>query len=175
MTSLAREAATTKEYADAAVSAGSKLGVPVVNLWKAFMAKAQFDEGAWKAGDPIPGSMDMPQNDELVKLMHDGNVFESTMEPVLIGHRTSFQPRRICHLVQRSDEGDRGDLARSITRQVTKAISGVERLPSLGRVEGIEGVVLERGAIYDSCPAYVPCAWRIRCETARSMWQVATQ
>jgi hypothetical protein len=95
MTSLAREAASTKEYADAAVLVGSKLGVPVVNLWKAFMAKAKFDDGAWKAGDPLPGSMDMPQNDELVKLMHDGEFFRSIMDPALIGHRTSFQPRRV--------------------------------------------------------------------------------
>jgi lysophospholipase L1-like esterase len=79
LTSLARTAATTKSYADAAVQVGKKLGVPVVDLWKAFMAKARFDHEAWKTGDPIPGSLDMPPNDELVKLMHDGVFRRSTL------------------------------------------------------------------------------------------------
>ena len=72
LTSLARTAASAKSYADAAVAVGKKLNVPVVNLWNAFMARANFDHGSWQTGDFIPGSMDMPQNDELAKLMHDG-------------------------------------------------------------------------------------------------------
>jgi lysophospholipase L1-like esterase len=69
---LSRVAATTRRYADGASEVGEKLGVPVVNLWKAFMTKAQFDADVWKTGDPLPGARDAPQNDHLVKLMYDG-------------------------------------------------------------------------------------------------------
>lgn len=65
-------ASTTKEYADAACNVGAKLGVPVVNLWKAFMDKIDFKADAWKFGDPLPGSLSIPQNDALIKLMYDG-------------------------------------------------------------------------------------------------------
>ena len=67
-------ASTTKEYAEAACDVGAKLGVPVVNLWKAFMAKAEFKTDAWKLGDPVPGALGIPQNDALVELMYDGMV-----------------------------------------------------------------------------------------------------
>ena len=65
-------AASTKSYADAACEVGEKLGVPVVNLWKAFMSKTGFDVDTWKVGDAIPGSLSLPQNDVLVELMYDG-------------------------------------------------------------------------------------------------------
>lgn len=70
--SLSRRAATTKSYADAACEVGEKLQVPVVNLWKAFMITAGFQAAGWKTGEPLPGAMDVPQNDELVRLMYDG-------------------------------------------------------------------------------------------------------
>lgn len=72
MKSLSRMAPSTKSYADAACEVGERIGVPVVNLWKAFMSKADFDASTWKSGDVIPGSMDAPQNDALVELMYDG-------------------------------------------------------------------------------------------------------
>jgi lysophospholipase L1-like esterase len=65
-------AGATKEYADAACAVGAKLNVPVVNLWSAFMKKAGFETHVWKAGDPLPGSLGIPQNDALVELMYDG-------------------------------------------------------------------------------------------------------
>jgi hypothetical protein len=71
-TSVSRLAGTTKEYADAVCRLGAELGIPVVNLWKAFMDKINFDVTAWKSGDSIPGGLDMPQNDALVELMYDG-------------------------------------------------------------------------------------------------------
>ncbi|KAH7063823.1 SGNH hydrolase-type esterase domain-containing protein [Paraphoma chrysanthemicola] len=71
-TSVTRLASTTKDYADAARDVGAKLNVPVVDLWKAFMDKAEFKIDAWKLGDPIPGSLGIPQNDALVELMYDG-------------------------------------------------------------------------------------------------------
>lgn len=71
-TSVSRVASTTKEYADAVVQVGAELHVPVVNLWKAFMEKVNFKLDAWKAGLPLPGSLEIPQNDVLVELMYDG-------------------------------------------------------------------------------------------------------
>lgn len=70
--SVSRLAGTTKDYADAACTVGAKLGVPVVNLWKAFMEKINFKLDAWKLGDALPGSLGIPQNDALVELMYDG-------------------------------------------------------------------------------------------------------
>ncbi|KAF1847661.1 SGNH hydrolase [Cucurbitaria berberidis CBS 394.84] len=75
-TSVSRVASITKDYADAACKVGAKLEVPVVNLWKAFMERANFKSDAWKLGDPLPGSLDIPQNDALVALMYDGLHFQ---------------------------------------------------------------------------------------------------
>lgn len=70
--SVTRVANTTKDYADTACEVGAKLDVPVVNLWKAFMAKAGFKLDGWKLGEPLPGSLSVPQNDALVELLYDG-------------------------------------------------------------------------------------------------------
>ncbi|KAH7115068.1 SGNH hydrolase-type esterase domain-containing protein [Dendryphion nanum] len=67
-----RMAATTKSYADGAVEVGEKLGVPVVNLWKAFMSKTGFNPDIWKTDDPLPGALAVAQNDALIELMYDG-------------------------------------------------------------------------------------------------------
>jgi len=69
---VSRLASTTKAYADAVCEVGAKLDIPVVNLWKAFMERANFKMDAWKLGDPLPGSLDVTQNDALVELMYDG-------------------------------------------------------------------------------------------------------
>jgi hypothetical protein len=74
-TSVSRLASTTKVYADAVVELGAELNLPVVNLWKAFMAKTDFRADAWKLGDQLPGSLDVAQNDALVELMYDGTAF----------------------------------------------------------------------------------------------------
>jgi lysophospholipase L1-like esterase len=70
--SVTRVASATKDYADAACALGAKLNVPVVNLWSAFMRKAGFETNAWKVGDPLPGSLGVPQNGALMELMYDG-------------------------------------------------------------------------------------------------------
>jgi len=70
--SVTRLAGATKTYADAVVQLGAELGLPVVNLWKAFMAKTDFNADVWKLGDDLPGSLDVSQNDNLVELMYDG-------------------------------------------------------------------------------------------------------
>ncbi|KAF2634782.1 SGNH hydrolase, partial [Massarina eburnea CBS 473.64] len=70
--SLSRKAATTKQYADAAVELGKQLNVPVINLWTEFMSRAGFDHATWRSGGEMAGSLQLPQNDVLVELMHDG-------------------------------------------------------------------------------------------------------
>ncbi|KAF1961869.1 SGNH hydrolase [Byssothecium circinans] len=76
--SVSRKAATTKKYAEAAVELGKELDIPVINLWQEFMAKA-----GWKVGEDIPGSLELPQNDALVELMHDGLHFNPAGYDVL--------------------------------------------------------------------------------------------
>ncbi|KAF2714605.1 SGNH hydrolase [Pleomassaria siparia CBS 279.74] len=73
---LARVAATTKAYADATCEVGVKLGVPVINLWTAFMARAGWTVAALK-DDPLPGSMSLVPNDALAELLSDGLHFTS--------------------------------------------------------------------------------------------------
>lgn len=65
-----RTAANTAIYAEAVRQVGKKLNAPVLDLWSAFMKAA-----GWKAGEPLPGSRDVPQNEVLVKLMYDGQYY----------------------------------------------------------------------------------------------------
>ncbi|KAF2821545.1 SGNH hydrolase [Ophiobolus disseminans] len=76
--SVSRLASTAKVYADAVCEVGAKLDLPVVNLWKAFMDKADFKVDAWRLGDVLPGSLETTQNDALVELMYDGLHFNPT-------------------------------------------------------------------------------------------------
>jgi isoamyl acetate esterase len=76
-TSKTRIASTTKIYADAACEVGAALGVPVVNLWKAFMDKTMFKADTWKSGDPLPGSLEIAQHEALVELLYDGRLHSS--------------------------------------------------------------------------------------------------
>jgi hypothetical protein len=76
-TSVTRVAGATKDYADGACEVGAKLNIPVVNLWQAFMEKASFKIDTWKLGDPLPGSLGVPQNDALTELMYDGEQRQS--------------------------------------------------------------------------------------------------
>ncbi|OCL09250.1 SGNH hydrolase [Glonium stellatum] len=62
-----RTALGTKSYADAACELGEELGIPVLNLWGAFMSKT-----GWSIGEPVPGSLNVVQNSILVDLLHDG-------------------------------------------------------------------------------------------------------
>ncbi|GAB7348781.1 hypothetical protein MBLNU459_g7505t1 [Dothideomycetes sp. NU459] len=64
---IRRTAANTALYAEAVRQVGRRLNTPVLDLWSAFMKAA-----GWKAGEPLPGSSDIPQNEVLVKLMYDG-------------------------------------------------------------------------------------------------------
>jgi isoamyl acetate esterase len=62
-----RTAANTKKYADACRQVGEELGLPVVDLWRAFMSKA-----GWEEGEPLIGSGDRERNRILESLLQDG-------------------------------------------------------------------------------------------------------
>ena len=62
-----RTAENTKRYADACRELGNRLGVPVVDIWSAFMKAA-----GWAEGQPLAGSMDAPENKKLADLLSDG-------------------------------------------------------------------------------------------------------
>ncbi|KAJ4986428.1 GDSL-like Lipase/Acylhydrolase [Stagonosporopsis vannaccii] len=87
---VTRTAAATKQYADAVVELGTKLNLPVVNLWKAFMSKTDFQIDAWKVGDLLPGSLETTQNDALVELMYDGLHFHPAGYKILYQELTKL-------------------------------------------------------------------------------------
>ena len=62
-----RLAAHTKLYADACRDVGTSLGVPVVDIWTAFMNAA-----GWTEGQPLAGSKDALRNEVLETLLVDG-------------------------------------------------------------------------------------------------------
>ena len=66
-TQISRLAEITRTYADAAIQVGQEMGIPVVNLWGAFMACTD-----WSGGSPLPGSKSQPQNEKLGELLRDG-------------------------------------------------------------------------------------------------------
>jgi lysophospholipase L1-like esterase len=112
-TSVSRIASVTKDYADAARDVGAKLNVPVLDLWKAFMEKADFKMDAWKLGEPLPGSLDIPQNDALVELMYDGKGSSNDASVYLLTNdrRPSLQPSGLQYLLSGVNEGNSNDMA----------------------------------------------------------------
>ena len=64
---LNRSNAVTKLYADAVHEVGKANNIAVLDLWSAFMTEA-----GWKAGDPLPGSLSVPKNAGLRRLLVDG-------------------------------------------------------------------------------------------------------
>lgn len=114
--SVTRLAGATKTYADAVVQLGAELGLPVVNLWKAFMARTDFKADIWKLGDDLPGSLDVSQNDALVELMYDGKGFAKPscfLAMLTARFRASLEPSRIRDLLPGVDQGHRRAVAGS--------------------------------------------------------------
>jgi lysophospholipase L1-like esterase len=108
---LARVAATTKTYAEATCELGDKLGVPVVNLWKVFMAKTGWTD-SWNPDEPLPGSMSVAQHDVLVELLSDGTASHNQLLSLILTElRPAFQPCWVCRLLRRAHEGHLGELA----------------------------------------------------------------
>lgn len=62
-----RTAIHTKQYAEAVREVGASLGVPVVDIWSAFISTT-----GWKEGEPLPGSRDSPKLDKFQRLFTDG-------------------------------------------------------------------------------------------------------
>lgn len=64
-----RKAADAKLYAEIVKEVGREAGVPVLDIWSAFMEKA-----GWKEGDPlpIPGTLELGMSKELEELLYDG-------------------------------------------------------------------------------------------------------
>ena len=94
---VSRKNVDLKKYSEAAVGLGEKLGVPVVNLWESFMARTAWRKEEWKEEEPILGSLELPQSEELVKLLHDGKLVkvEAMSTLLLIQYRAPFQPGRL--------------------------------------------------------------------------------
>lgn len=72
-TKLNRSNEVTKQYADVSREVASEakekdVDVACLDLWTALM-----NEAGWKEGDPLVGAMDLPENDTLRGLIHDGN------------------------------------------------------------------------------------------------------
>lgn len=66
---MRRTAENTARYAEAVRRVGKQLGLPVLDVWTAFMKTA-----GWKQGDKLPGSSEIAQNEVLVRLMYDGKL-----------------------------------------------------------------------------------------------------
>lgn len=64
-----RTAAHTKLYAEAAREVSASLGMPIADIWTAFM-----DAVGWKEGEPLPGSREAPNNEKLSSLLTDGKL-----------------------------------------------------------------------------------------------------
>lgn len=62
-----RTAHHAKLYAEAAREVGASLNVPVADLWTAFM-----NATGWKEGQALPGSRDLPNDENLSRLLSDG-------------------------------------------------------------------------------------------------------
>ena len=67
-----RAAQNTKHYADASREVGESLGIPVVDLWTAFMIAA-----GWQEGQPLTGSKQAARSDVLENLLVDGKLMFS--------------------------------------------------------------------------------------------------
>ena len=58
----------TKLYADAVREVGDAHGVAVLDLWNAFM-----NEAGWKAGESLPGALNVAESPALKRLLIDGS------------------------------------------------------------------------------------------------------
>jgi hypothetical protein len=69
-----RKAKDAAAYAEAVREVGGEMGVPVLDVWTAFMEAA-----GWKGGEEVlPGSSLLGKNEVLADLMYDGEV---SLEP----------------------------------------------------------------------------------------------
>lgn len=70
-----RKAKDAAAYAEAVREVGREMGVPVLDVWTAFM-----DAAGWKGGEEVlPESSELGKNEVLADLMYDGEV---SLEPL---------------------------------------------------------------------------------------------
>jgi hypothetical protein len=117
-----RTANNTKIYADACRDVARSLGLPVADLWTAFMNYA-----GWKDGQPLVGSRDAPANELLSTLLTDGASFlpSSTSSAINLAwhNRVAFHRHWIQDHVRRSHEGAASQLARGRPRKTADGFS----------------------------------------------------
>lgn len=102
---MRRTAKNTARYAEAVRAVGKQLGLPVLDMWSAFMKEA-----GWKEGEVLPGSSEIPQNPVFVRLMHDGELYcryEFVAKVLNCDLRASPKPRGLQDHVQRVDAAHR--------------------------------------------------------------------
>jgi len=96
---IQRLAPRTKMYADTTLAVGKELGIPVANLWEAFMNYA----GGLQGDKPLPGSKDIPKNEKLASLLRDGLhfnpkgyeiMYEEVMKIILSSY-PEFDPEKL--------------------------------------------------------------------------------
>ncbi|ATY64775.1 GDSL Lipase Acylhydrolase family [Cordyceps militaris] len=105
---LNRSNVVTKQYADAAREVAKEMKVGCVDLWTAFMSKA-----GWKPGDPLYGSQDLPENDVIRALIHDGlhftpEAYEIFYEEVIKVISTTWpdeMPEKLPYIIPAWDDG----------------------------------------------------------------------
>jgi hypothetical protein len=66
-TDMVRRAKDAKEYADAVKEVGKECGIPVLDVWGAFMKAA-----GWKGESVLPGSEESGKSEVLAELLYDG-------------------------------------------------------------------------------------------------------
>ena len=75
---MIRRAKDAKEYADTVKDVGKEYGIPVLDVWSAFMKAA-----GWKGDGLLPGSEESGKNEVLAKLLYDGKITFSPWPPHL--------------------------------------------------------------------------------------------
>lgn len=64
-----RKQTDARQYAEAVKEVGRDEGIPVVDVWEVFMAKA-----GWKKGDNLVGTRESGENEILKGLLYDGTL-----------------------------------------------------------------------------------------------------
>jgi hypothetical protein len=73
-TDMNRRAKDAEEYADTVKEVGKECGVPVLDVWGAFMKEA-----GWTGEGVLPGSEESGKNEVLAELLYDGEYFRLSL------------------------------------------------------------------------------------------------
>lgn len=75
---ISRKQVDAKAYSEVTKEVGKELGIPVVDVWSAFMEKA-----GWKEGTELQGTTETGKNTVLQRLLYDGKfiqIFRQSLE-----------------------------------------------------------------------------------------------